>query len=123
MKDWYWKVVAGLGLVVAAAYVFGVCRPLSPAPVGAQSGDLIAVTSGNQNANTLFVIDVSKKVLLVYDSSARGGLSGFSLFYGRHIEPDAVVASRARYGELRYSSKGYPGKTIHDNLRRLGGGR
>ena len=94
MKDWFWRTVAVVGLVVAAAYVFGVCRPFAPTPVGAQGSSLIAVTPGNQNSYALYIIDVSKRVLLVYDSRGGTRLTSFDLMYGRNIEPDAVLAQQ-----------------------------
>ena len=118
MKEWYWKVVGAVGLVVAAAYVFGVCRPFTPTPVGAQSAELIAVAPSNQNSYALYVIDVPKRVLLVYSTSARGSLTSFGLMYGRHMEADLVVAQKGR--ELRFRQKPYSVPEMVRHLRGLG---
>lgn len=117
MRDWYWRVVAAAGVMVAAVYVFGVCRPFAPAPVSAQGANIIAATPGNQNAYTLYVIDASKRVLLVYDSSGRGSLNSFSLVYGRRIDTDAVVVSQALHGELKFNPRGYKGSEVSKALR------
>lgn len=112
MRDWYWRVVAAAGVMVAAVYVFGVCRPFAPAPVSAQGANIIAVTPGNQSAYALYVIDASKRVLLVYDSSGRGSLNNFSLVYGRMIDRDAVLVSQVRNRELPFKPRGYSGAEV-----------
>ncbi len=126
MKDRFWKLAAAVGLVVAAVYVFGVCRPFAPVPVGAQSGEIIAVAPSNNSSYALYVIDTSKKVLLVYDAS--GGvsrLSSYSLIYGRTIDPDAVLVTRMGDGELKFNSRGYSGLQVRRSIAAPGrpGGR
>ena len=116
MKEWYWRVVAAVAVVVAAAYVFGVCRPLSPAPVEAVAGNMIALAPSDQNSYALYIIDTSKKVLLVYNSRGRGTLGDFGLIYGRSIEADAVLAQR---GEITFNRNGYTAAKIMRELKRL----
>lgn len=120
MRDWYWRVVAAAAVVVAAAYVFGVCRVFAPRPVDAVGGDIIALAPGNTNSYALYVIDVSRKVLLVYNSRGAGRgstLSSFRLIYGRNMEADAVLAQEGQ--EIKFNPNGYSVRDVMKALRKL----
>ena len=100
----FWRVMAVLALLVAAAYV---TRPVwsslvnpksAEADGGASAGDLIAIGSVNQNRDNLWLVDTSKKVICFYED--RG--SSFGLKFARNYAMDVQIPT-----ELRYNANGY----------------
>ena len=85
MQDsWFWRAVACVALVAALGYV--VSQFTSAPPVHAQGGAVVAVAERDSEQARLFIVDNSRKVILVYGGAAR---FKFSLLAARYYDKDA----------------------------------
>jgi len=112
MQDnWFWRGVAVIGLLVALGYV--VSRFTQTAPVHAQGGSTMAVCGNENNTHQLYIVDASRKVILVYGAGASNYT--FSLLAARYYDVDA----QATVGkEFRYNQRGYSIKTMQAQAQR-----
>lgn len=101
MRDtWFWRAVAVVALMAALGYVAS--RFVSPPPVQAQAGSIIAVTAAEQAVHRLFLVDTSRNVILVYGGATNA--FSFTLLAGRYFDVDA----KATVGrEFPFRQRGY----------------
>ena len=99
----FWQGLTCVALVAALAVV--VMHVVSERPVkagGGAAGGIIAVTEADGSQARLYLIDTSRKVLLVYGGYQK---DRFSMLAGRYIEYDmqATVGN-----EWPFKQQGYP---------------
>jgi len=125
MKDrLFWKIFAAGALIVAAAYVGVLLRNGRPVYSKAEAGGgaiegVIAFTSDSSNSSRLFIINPSKKVILVYQAAGSTD-KGVSLVAGRSFAADEDLCSHGEGIEIPYKSDGYSIVDVKKTLDSVG---
>ena len=114
------KAAGGAGHVFArhsldqgvAALAVAVFHVSSPRPVQAQAGGILAVTAAESGLHRLYILDTSRKVVLVYDGRSQGQ---FTMLAGRYFDVD----SQATVGsEWKFQPQGYTITQMQNYLKR-----
>ena len=103
--DLFWQGLACVALV--AALGVAVMHVSSARPVRAEAaGNIIAETASENGLHRLFLIDTSRKVILVY-----GGRNqyDFTMLAGRYFDYDAQATVN---NEWTFKQNGYPAKQM-----------
>jgi hypothetical protein len=111
MQDnWFWRGVAVVGLLIALGYV--VSRFTQVPTAHAESGAVNAVTGNENDKHQLYIVDSSRKVILVYG----GGASqyNFTLLASRYYEIDAQATVN---NEFPYNQRGYNIKQMQTHVK------
>jgi hypothetical protein len=107
----FWRGVAVVALVAALGYVVSTFTQAPPAY--AESGSVMAVVGNENMRHQLYVIDASRKVILVYGGGANA--YKFTLLASRYYEVDAQATVER---EFPFQAGGYNIKAMEGYLKK-----
>ena len=112
MKDnWFWRAFAVLALLVAAGYVVSCFTQARPVQAGGESGFIMEVSYDQSGLGRAYVLDTTRKVLIMYGSTQRYDLTMFS---SRFIDVDC----QATVGkEFPGQPRGWSLRKVQDTLK------
>jgi predicted alpha/beta-hydrolase family hydrolase len=116
MQDsWFWRGVACVALLAALGYLAHRFAAAEPVRAQGMAGSVIAVTGDEQDLHRLYLVDTSRKVVLVYGTSSSAG-RGFTLLASRYYEFDVLATVNT---EWPYRNQGYPATQMKRHLDKI----